>query len=282
MTDEGPVRFEDARVLRPDGLQADYGEPYDRIYFPTETNSYGKAIARNIDVIFDDAKADGVYWDEHEYSRWTYHYGEPWDGCSGDIDPERMTIARLKSSVTLLTDSWRVALAKRILGRGPLIGNGAPHTRGMAGLKFPCFIETGSITNCTHAHLYSPIALGDHLTERSEGDAYGMMLAALEYGCVYHWYNDLTVVPTHHHLTRYMYPITPVELHEGYIIGRERIITKKSGLFGWGDASEHEVHVFDDTGTEVEGFAAPLVREGGKTYTELRLAEGWSAAIIRR
>ena len=48
-----------------------------------------------------------------------------------------------------------------------------------------------------------------------------------------------------------MFPITPVELHEGYIIGQERIVTNRSGLFGWGDDSRHEVHVFDDQGREV-------------------------------
>jgi hypothetical protein len=143
-------------------------------------------------------------------------------------------------------------------------------------------VETGAISNCARAHLYSPIALGDHLTERSEEDAYGTMLAALDYGCVYHWYNDLLVVPTHHHLTRYMYPITPLELHQGYVIGRERIVTKRSGLFGWADRSEHEVHVFDHQGREVQEHPTPLVERDGKTYTELRLPEAWSAVVIRQ
>jgi len=282
VTEEGPERFADARTLRPNGTQANYGEDYYKLYFPTETNAYGPEIAKSVDIILDEIKADGVYWDEHEYSRWGYHYGAPWDGYSGDIDPKTMTVSRLKSSVTLLSEPWRVALAKRIMARGPLVGNGAPFTRAMVALKFPCFIETGSITNCTRGHLYSPIALGDHLTERSELDAYRVMLAALDYGCVYHWYNDVNVIPTHHTLTRYMYPITPLELHEGYVIGRERIITKKSGLFGWADDAQHEVHVFDDTGTEVDDFDAPLVQQDGKTYSELRIAEDWSAAILRK
>jgi hypothetical protein len=78
-----------------------------------------------------------------------------------------------------------------------------------------------------------------------------------------------------------MFPITPLELHEGYIIGRERIVTNTSGYFGWGDGSTHEVHVYDETGREVEDFAAPLVTREGATFTELRIAEDWSAAIIR-
>lgn len=279
---DGPERFADARLLMGDGTHATYGQPHDRIYFPRDENAFGPELAKNVDVILDSIGAEGVYWDEHEYSRYLYHYGEPWDGVSGDIDPQTFEVRRLKSSVTLLTEEWRVALAKRILARGPLIGNGPPLTRAMAALEYPCFVETGSITNCAQAHLYSPIALGDHLTEQDEKDAYGTMVAALDYGCVYHWYNDLTVIPTHHHLTRYMFPITPRELHEGFIIGQERILTNRSGRFGWGDASRHEVHVFNNEGIEVDGFNAPFFEENNLTYTELRLPRGYTAAIIRK
>jgi hypothetical protein len=152
----------------------------------------------------------------------------------------------------------------------------------MVKLHFPRFVETGSISRCAAAHLFSPIALGDHLTERSERDAYRVMLRALDFGCVYYWYNDVTVIPTHPHLTHYMFPITPLELHEGYIMGRERIVTNRSGRFGWGDNSRHEVHVFDDQGCEVSGFKAPTVVESGMTLTELRLPEDYSAAVLRK
>lgn len=279
-------KYADARVLLSDGTQATYGEPHDKIFFPTEGNSFGREIAKNVDIILDEIGADGVYWDEMEYSRYRYHYGEPWDGVSADIDPETMGIVRLKSSVTLITQPWRLALARRILARGPLIANGAPHTRTMAQLHFPRFVETGSISNCTLAQLFTPIALGDHLTERSEADAYRVMLRALDYGCVYYWYGDVTVVPTHPHLTQFMFPVTPLELHEGFILGRERILTNRSGLFGWGDGSRHEVHLFDEEGREVppkerEGFVKTVLQEG-RTFTELRLPEGWSAAVVRQ
>lgn len=280
--DGAEQKYADARVLRGDGSQAIYGQPYDKIFFPTETNTFGRDVAKNVDMILGKIGCDGVYWDEMAYSRYRYHYGEPWDGCSADIDPQTMRIRRLKSSVTLVTGPWRVALAKRILARGPLIANGAPHTRTMANLHFPRFVETGSISHCTGAQLFTPIALGDHLTERSEVDAYRVMLRALDYGCVYYWYNDLTVVPTHPHLTRFMFPITPLELHKGFIIGEERIITNRSGLFGWGDDSGHEVSVFDDAGRRRADFKAPTVRRGKRTLTELRIAEGWSAAVIRK
>jgi len=275
-------KFPDARVLRSDGSHADYGQPFYGLFFPTASNAYGRAIRRNVDIILNDIKADGVYWDELEYSAYAFHYGEPWDGCSADIDATTMKIRKLKSSVTLLSQSWRIALIKEIMARGPFIANGQPRTRTIARLKFPRFSETGSIGNCTRTHFYSPIALGDHLTERSEEDAYRNMVRALDYGCVSHWYSDMQVPPKYETITKFMYPITPVELHEGYIIGREHILTNRSGLFGWGDRSAHEVYVYDDTGREVPNFKAPTVERDGVTFTELRIAEGWSAAIVRK
>jgi hypothetical protein len=291
--DEAPQRYADARLLRADGTQADYGAPYERIFVPTATNRFGRDIAKNVDMFLAPLPKGfgcaGVYWDEFEYSRYQYHYdnfsgptGLPWDGVSADIDPRSMKISRLKSSVTLISQPFRLALAKRILHDHVLIGNGQPHTRTMTRLKFPRFVETGSISHCAAATVYTPVALGDHLTERSEADAYHVMLRALDYGCVYYWYNDLTVIPTHLQLTHYMFPITPVELHEGYIIGQERILTNRSGLFGWGDSSRHEVHVFDDQGREVPGFKAATVVRDGMTFSELRLPEDYSAAIVRR
>lgn len=285
-SDDPEAKFFDSRLLRNDGTQGDYGQSFYKIFVPTESNSYGRAVSRNVDIAFDDLGFDGIYWDEMEYSAFHYHYGEPWDGVSADIDPKTMRVTRLKSSVALITQPWRLALAKRILARGPLIGNGAPHTRSMAQLQFPRFAETGVISNCTKVQLFTPIALGDHLTERSELDAYRVMLRALDYGCVYYWYNDLTVVPTHPTITSYMFPITPLELHEGFIIGVERILTNRSGIFGWNDGAMHDIHVFDDEGREAKEFKAPLAARtftrDGKTFSELRLPEDWSAAIIRK
>jgi hypothetical protein len=285
-SDDAAEKYPDARVLRADGTQGDYGKPWEKEFVPTLQNSFGKDVAKSVDIIQNDLGFDGVYWDEIERSRDTYTYSEPWDGVSGDIDPQTLKIRRLKSSVTLLSQPWRIALAEKIMSRGALVANGAPYTRTMAKLHFPRFTETGSISNCTLMQLFTPIALGDSHTEESELDAYRNMLRALDYGCVYYWYNDWTVRPTYPTLTKYMFPITPMELCEGVVIGKERILTNRSGIFGWNDQSKHEIHVFDDTGRETTKFAAPIrvktTTQQGKTFSELRLPEDWSAAIIRR
>jgi hypothetical protein len=273
--------YPDARVLLANGQQANYGEAYDKEFLPTLTNTFGRDIAKNVDLIFDVCKADGIYWDEMDYSAYRYHFGEPWDGCTADIDPQTGKIIRLKSSTTLLSQPFREQLARKIMERGPLVCNGAPHTRTMLNLHYQGFVETAAISNCLRAILYSPVALGDHIGERRELDSYRWMTDALNYGCLYSWYPD-SFEAEYKALTEYMFPSTPIELHEGYIIAKERIVTNRSGLFGWGDKSRHEVHAFNDEGKEVPGFKAPTKVIGGKAYSELRLAEGWTAAIVRK
>ena len=79
-----------------------------------------------------------------------------------------------------------------------------------------------------------------------------------------------------------MFPFTPVELGEGFIIGKERIVTNRSGRYGWDDNSRHEVHVYDEEGKKVAKHNMKTVTVRGKTWTDLRLAEDWSAVIVRK
>ena len=290
VSEDAPEKYADSRLILANGAQGDYGESPYKLFVPTLTNSFGAAVAKNIDLMLDEMKLDGVYWDEFQKSRYDYSYNDnQWDGCSADIDPKTMQITRLKSSVTLLSLPWRLEQAKRILQNHILITNGGtPYTKAMRALHHPAFSETGSISNLRAVQLYTPIALGDHLTERSEEDAYRVMLNALDYGALYYWYNDMTVIPAYHTLTQYMFPITPIELHHGYIIGKERIVTNRSGVFGWDDSSAHEIHVYDNTGREVDpkNIKAPAIvktyEKDGKTWTEIRIGEGWSAVIVRK
>jgi len=273
--------YRNARILLPNGQQGDYRNPIYPMYFPTLENSYGKAIAKNVDIILDEIGCDGVYWDEMDVSAHHYHFGDPWDGFSGIIDPVSYTINGYKSSVALLSNPWRIKMVQRILKAGKfLIANGAPITETMAALHFPRFVETGSISASFRSHLYTPIALGDHLTEKNELDAYKQMVISLDYGMVYYWYAD-KIWPTHKTLTEYMFPITPMELHKGHIIGKERILANHSGIYGWGDNSTHEVHVFNDLGIEIP-WPAKTVENDGMKFTEVRLPAGYAVAIVRK
>ena len=253
-------RFAADRALDAAGNHISYGagqNSYMSLYVPTlEKGHWGEEIAKVLDVILDDIGADGVFWDEFAWSATPFVYSHL-DGCSADIDPKTHQIRRLKGSMSLVSREFRVAQVQRIRDRGAvLIVNGAPWTRTLARLKVPAF------------------------TERSEKDTYRVMISALDYGCLYAWYGS-NVFGEYKTLTEHMVPITPLEIHSGYVIGRERIITNRSGLFGWDDQSDFEGYVYDREGRATDLYPVTRVPRDGKTYAEVRIPGGYSAAVVR-
>ena len=108
------------------------------------------------------------------------------------------------------------------------------------------------------------------------------MLRALDFGGLYCVYVTRKVYPEYPTMTKWMYPFTPVELHKGYLIGEERIITKNSGLFGWGDNSDFEAVVFGTDGQVTDRYPVKKVMLDGKTYAEVRIPGNCAAVIIRK
>ncbi len=275
-------RLADDRLLTADGTHLTYGEgrsAYMKYYVPTVGSAFGADMERWIDMILDDVGVDGIYWDEFAYARGSAYNMD--DGFTADIDPTTMQITRLKADTTLMSRDWRLQQVERIQDAGqPFIVNGMPRTRSLAQRKFQAFTETGSIGNCRNTLLYSPVALGDHLSERTFGDAWGVMLRALDFGCLYNWYVS-KVVPPEPTLTSHMFPFTPIELHEGYVIGEERIITNRSGLFGWADDSGFAAYVYDRNGAPTEEYPVQRIERDGRAFAEVRIPEGYAAAIVR-
>lgn len=288
---DGPEKYKDSRTLDEKGNHVEYGYGRKRliplrVYFPTLNNTFGKAISKNIDIILDEIGADGVYWDEFEYSYARYHYGEPHDGVSADIDWKDNRIIRLKSSVTLISQPWRMRMVEYIAKRGKfMIFNMHPNTETSLEIskkyRIPRFIENGgSSTPCVATHLYTPIALGNHLFEQTVEDCHWWILRVLNHGCVYYWYHDgiWADYPT---MVSYMYPITPVEIGKGYVIGKERILTAKSGYFSFGDLSEGEVHFFGKDGKEIKKNYTSVIKDG-KRYYKIVLGENEGCVIVRK
>ena len=80
-----------------------------------------------------------------------------------------------------------------------------------------------------------------------------------------------------------MYPITPLEIRAGMVLGEERIITSRSGRYGFADGSPAEVYVFDADGKQV---AEPRVRERttgqGSVLAEVRMPSDHFAILVRK
>ena len=73
---------------------------------------------------------------------------------------------------------------------------------------------------------------------------------------------------------KHMFPITPVELGKGFVVGKERIITAVAGTFEWLHKSKPRVMVFDMKGHEV---AAPVKVSGNQVTIEI---ENWERVAV--
>ena len=278
--------YEDSKHLMPNGSQADYRNPDLPLYIMVEGTNWAKMQERRLKELLGPFGCTGIFWDEFVYSATEFHYGEPWDGVSGDIDARTHKVRRLKSSIALLSLPWRQRMLEH-LGENKvmLIANGGgPYTRTLSDTfkkyNFCAFVETGSVSNLSQVHLFTPIGLGDHITETTELDCYRNMLRHLDFGCLYYYYHQQVEPFTHYTLSRYMFPTTPVELRPGYILAKERILTRKPGYYSFGGNEEAEAHFFDANGNEVKREAPKSVKDG-KTFYKVELGEFESCALVR-
>lgn len=278
---EASEKYRDSRLLDASGKQVAYPHStYLPLFYPTLKNSYGAMVARYFDLALDWIDADGIYWDEIEYSAtmWTY---DCWDGYSADIHPTTFSVLRKKAAIPLLTQQWKVAHAERLLKAGKvIIGNGMPLTETMARLCVLRFRETASLFNLLDSHIYTPLGLGDHLTQRAEQDVIDQIRRNLNFGALYYYYSA-DVPQSHANLTEHMFPFTPLELHHGVLIGRERILTNRSGIFGWGEKANIKVFVYDDRGRLVQ-FEPTIYDDHDATFVKLNLPPRYVAAIVRQ
>ncbi len=207
--------------------------PY-RPAFPTLSNSFGRAYMKIVDFYLNELKLDWLYWDESNGPGVTVERGDSleayltynaWDGHSAKIDPKTGLIQQKCGFLTLLSDDFIGAVVDKVNQRGGFVlFNGAATTRQR--LRSPSFVETQwDITLGYRTHLNTPLAYG--LGNPTMLD----LRRRLDFGMVY----VRTPLGQADSAVSRSYPFTPVELHEGWVKGKERIITKQSGRFGWQD-----------------------------------------------
>lgn len=83
-----------------------------------------------------------------------------------------------------------------------------------------------------------------------------------------------------HEISPYVFPFTPIELHAGYLLGQERIITIHSGSYGWpGESCLVQVRHFDEQGKLTPNDFPTEV--GKQSRTKVDLAEGQAVVLER-
>ncbi len=284
-TDETAAqRYADARLMTPEGqhyINPGYTErigiPFAYFYMTPE-NSYFEAMKEVVDMCLDENKihAHGIYWDEMAWCSSRHAY-DTWDGYSVEIDDQGEVTRKFAYSGLISLDAKR-QLAEYILSRGKLIGNSCPTSQTMTELHFPRFVETAAGWYPARSHLYTPISLGDHRTVNDWPTLIADIRNKLDLGTVYYYYaRPDQPAPT---ITQQMFPFTPVELHSGWLLGEERILTKLPGTYTFGDDAEVKVYWYGKEGGPVSKAASQEVKQG-RRLVRLDLGEGEMAVIVR-
>ncbi len=294
--------FADSQIILPDGRPLEraafrtgriWGLPKGRVryhHYPAPGGSWVRQIKRWVRLTMETAKCDGVYFDTFSYAN-TPHYArftyDKWDGRTVDIDPRTGEVVRRYGDLALLSEPVRRELVELVHKYGGLaVANDMPRTEGMQRLRMLRITETTSPAGYARCHLYTPTPLGytpAYRTRKSwstEADRIDEMRSKLAVGCLYTFYSDYPQ-PSARWPTCFMYPITPVELHAGWVKGEERIVTMVSGRYGWGPGSVGKVLLFDRRGHLIEKPPRDAVAFA-KDGVDISAPENGMAIILRR
>ena len=277
-------KYDKWQMVNAKGKKMNYnGGPTQKIFVPTKNNKYGRDCLDLANWYLDAFDLDGIYIDEINHCNGRIYFGtNMWDGVSVELDKNN-NVQRKISYVCLLKLGFTLEFFDNVLNkRGKiLVGNFSPETRSERQFRFPRFEETYSHRWIALSHLYTPIQLGDMLTYRNTPvDMAADQRMALMRGALYYHYLGHTRCSS---LSSKMFPFTPIELHQGYLVGKERILTAISGDFAWrGERVEALVYVFDELGREVKDYPYAVRQTNNGTVFSIELKDGHCAAIVRK
>ncbi|MCM8818540.1 MAG: hypothetical protein NC915_03570 [Candidatus Omnitrophica bacterium] len=238
--------YKDSWIVDKEGKRAvsQYNNPtyYDyQPVFPTLTNSYGKAFSKVIDFYLNDLDFDWIYWDE---STGPGIFGESdrtynaWDGYSAIINPETKKIEKKFGLLVLLSDDFIMSMYKKVKDKGGFVlFNSAARTKSR--INTASFVESQDlILRAYDTHLNTPLAYGYGKPSMNE------LIERLNYGTIY----ARTHIDYVSDIVTKFYPITIEEIHSGWVKGKERIITAKSGQYGWDGKYKAKIYIYNENG----------------------------------
>ncbi|NPV46685.1 MAG: LamG domain-containing protein [Armatimonadetes bacterium] len=256
--------------------------------------------------LLDEVGLDGYYIDEFSqgWSGGIPTYGQ-WDGISAEVDPRNGKIIRFYTDCSLAGVHARVNLVQAAVSRGKVVvANTYATAMEEQALPVNRFSETqgafnpmtwddgqkpAALPSMLRSSLASPIGLGIIGQPQLKDTARRIMKAVVTYlrhGMLYYHY-AIEDIPREgpgsgeYGPINHMFPITIVGLHEGWIEGKERIITCVSGTYWWNDPNPPQVRVFDLDGRLV--YLDPQVDRIGERYQVHLSLDDWAQiAVIER
>jgi hypothetical protein len=277
-SDGGHERFRDSWLTDVKGrqLSTEWSGLYSLTWSVVATpgNSFGRAMLEVADRYLDEIKSDGLYWDEMEATG----YGAPLithsipDGYSCLLDKKSYTIDHEVGITTLLGEGHRMAVIDRVRAKGgTLMGNGPCATRKLLAKKPQRMVEIQhNDTWAYEGNLDSPLGYASSRMDFGNWTR-ALKMATLLVGTRYNY---------EHEISPYVFPFTPIELHAGYLLGRERIIATHAGNYGWpGERCLAQVRHFNKDGKLTgRDFTTTIAKEA---HTVVELAEG-EAVVLER
>ncbi|MBR4674673.1 MAG: LamG domain-containing protein [Victivallales bacterium] len=248
---------------------------------PVIGNHFYKLRLEEFQFLFDEVGLDGVYQDMFGFSSATSIIHTGWDGFSISVSPNGR-IASKFTHLGPLTAPARANWLRYILSRKKLAlcNFGAPTTREMQTIPYMNFCEAAGngigrqnldtvppeASGVVMNQLTTPMGYGPHRAEEENGPRLlARVRAYLRHGALYVHTSVRNSFPSdgekggEYGPINHSYPITPVELHRGWVKGKERIVSCVSYKTRWGRAEKPVALRFDANGRTIPLDGAAVV-----------------------
>jgi len=271
------------------GKPARYGRDYFCVHVDGR-DPFSDELRKYIDFCLDTIGLDGMFWDVMACARERDIDYSRWDGHSAILD-ENYRIKRKISIQGIEGISFFVELIERIYAKDKILivdyFSGAKTV--FAALKKHRVIgmmEGNNLgRNLARTHLHTPLTIrgAEDPTDRDRCFRHVVQNVRnnLRHGNLYAFYGSWVGLKRSIS-TDHIYPITPVELHEGYVIGKDKIITTRPGHYGWkkADAAGIKIHRYSEKGEKLARRFAPR-EQGDHLLVNVDLAPDHLAVIER-
>lgn len=233
---------------------------------PTLKNSFGPAALEAARRYLDDMKLDGIYWDEMEgiqFGQILITYNN-FDGHSCLLDPKTWRIEREVGIVPLECRPFYDEVVRLVHERGGvLLCNGPTGSSHTLRDRVQRMVEVQhNDTYALEGNLQTPLG---YMSASTSWDDFlrAFRMAMLPAVCI--------AADLPHDISQHLFPFTPIELHTGYLLGKERLVATHSGNYGWpAQQSLVQVRHFDNAGKLTTTAYPTLV--GAEARTNVTLA----------
>lgn len=270
--------------------------------YPAPGGKLDKTRMEEFDFLLDEVGFDGIYQDMFGFSAPSDLIKGRWDGFTVRAAQDG-TIAERFTHKAPFTAPARAAWLRYILGKGKLAltNFGAPTTRDMQTIPYMNFAECAGrgvghqdldaippdASGCAMNQLSTPLAYGPHKKEEINAEQVMKRVRAyLRYGVLYVHTSVRNYFPSEgpgsgeYGPINHMYPITPLELHRGWVKGKERIVSCVSYSTVWERQAKPVALRFDAVGRDKEvGDAVKIAGKPGAWEITVKI-DDWKEFLV--